>query len=426
MIFKKIPVVVSMNNTMAEIVSWSLMVGGYVQNGEYGNALQTFSSMICENVEVDKFTLISVVSACADTGILEQGRQIHAYIQKIGHKVDAHMCSSLIDMYAKCGSLNDAQIIFKETNDLNVVLWTSIIFGCALHGLGSEAVQLLECMMNKGIAPNEITFVGVLTACSHAGLLEEGCKYFELMPKVFGIKPGVEHYTCMVDLYGRAGCLNEIKEFIYENGISHLSAVWMSFLSSCRLHKNVELGKWVSEKLLQLEPFDAGSYILLSNLFATDHSWEESAKVRSLMQKRKVKKLPGQSWIQLKNQVHSFVMGDRSHPQASEIYSYLEKLIGRLKEIGYSSDVKPVIQDVEEEQGEALLGFHSEKLAIAYVIISTTSGAPIRIMKNLRVCTDCHNFIKYTSLLLTREIIVRDLRRFHHFKHGHCSCGDYW
>ncbi|KAM0992497.1 hypothetical protein ACFX13_010900 [Malus domestica] len=409
-----------------EIVSWSSMVSGYVHNGEYEYALLTFCSMVRERILVDRFSVTSVVSACANVGILLLGQHIHAHIQKIGYKIDVHLGSSYIDMYAKCGSLNDARMIFKQTGDLNVVLWTSMISACALHGQGKEAVQLFELMIKEGIKPNEVSFVVVLNACSHAGLLEEGFKYFSLMKEVYGIKPGAEHFTCMADIYGRAGRLDEIKEFIQANGISHLSSVWKSFLSSCRVHKNFELGKWVSERLLQLEPLDEGSYVLLSNMCSVNHRWEEAADIRRLMQKRGINKIAGQSWIQLKNQVHSFVMSDRSHPHSAQIYSYLDELIGRLKEIGYSSDMKMVMQDVEEEQQEVLLSHHSEKLAVAYGIISTTSGTPIRIMKNLRVCTDCHNFIKYTCQLLDREIIVRDSHRFHHFKHGLCSCGDYW
>ena len=434
MIFRKMPLngvrtqnsKITFDESMTEIVSWSSMVSGYVRNGEYEEAMKLFISMVGEQVEVDKFTTTSIVSACANAGNLELGRQIHAYVLKVGYTIDVHLSSSLVDMYAKCGCWDDAWTTFKQTANLNVVLWTSMITGCALHGQGRQAVCLFEQMMREGIKPNEVTFVGVLTACSHAGLLEEGCKYFRLMKEVYGIKPGFEHFTCMVDLYGRAGHLDKAKDFIHENGISHLSGVWRSFLSSCRLHKNIEMGKWVSETLLQLEPLDAGTYILLSNMCAASDSWEEAAKVRSLMQKRRVNKVPGQSWIQLKNQVHTFVMGDRSHPQDKEIYSYLDELIGTLKGIGYSSDVKLVTQDVEEEQREVLLGYHSEKLAIVYGIISTTSEIPIRIMKNLRVCTDCHSFIKFTSQLLHREIIVRDIHRFHHFKHGQCSCGDFW
>uniref|UniRef100_A0A2C9USH3 GDT1 family protein n=1 Tax=Manihot esculenta TaxID=3983 RepID=A0A2C9USH3_MANES len=293
MTLRTIPVRISCDDSLADVVSWSSMISGYVRNGEYEIAFQTFRFMVNEHVVVDKFTLTSIVSACASKGILELGMQVHAHIQKIGHKVDAHLYSSLIDMYAKCGSLNDAIKIFKQINDLNVVLWTSMISGFGLHGQGHEAIELFECMMNEGIIPNEITFIGVLIACNHAGLLEEGCKYFELMQKVY-------------DLYGRSGRLNEAKEFIQENGISHVSAVLKSFLSSCRLHKNVEMGNWASERLLKLEQSDAGSYILLSNMYSTDHRWEEAANVRSSMQQRKANKLPGLSWIQLKNQVHNF------------------------------------------------------------------------------------------------------------------------
>ncbi|KAL6132424.1 hypothetical protein ACLB2K_064667 [Fragaria x ananassa] len=430
LIFKRTPLrekyKFTSDEVKTEIVSWSSMVSGYVRNGEHEYGLITFRSMLREQFMVDRFSVTSVVSACANLGSLLLGQSIHALGQKVGYISDVHLSSCYIDMYAKCGSLTDAWMIFTLTHDPNVVLWTSMISACALHGQGKEAAQLFELMIREGMKPNEVTFVVVLNACSHAGLIEEGSKYFSLMKEVYGIKPGTEHFTCMVDLYGRAGHLNETKQFIHENGISHLSSVWKSFLSACRLHKNVELGKWVSEKLLQLEPSDEGPYVLMSNMCAADHRWEEAAEMRRLMQQRGINKVAGQSWIQLKNQVHSFVMGDRSHPHSTEIYSYLDELIARLKEIGYSMDAKLVMQDVEQEQGEALLAHHSEKLAIAYGIISTASGIPIRIMKNLRVCSDCHNFIKFTSQLLNREIIVRDLHRFHHFKHGSCSCGDYW
>ncbi|KAB1200874.1 hypothetical protein CJ030_MR0G006024 [Morella rubra] len=409
-----------------EIISCSSIVAGYIRNGEYEDALKFFISMVCGQVKVDRFTITSVLSACANTGILELGRQIHAYVQKVGHTMDFHLISSSIDMYAKCGILDDAWTIFKQTGNPNVVVWTSMINGCASHGQGRKAMWLFEKMMHEGIKPNDVTFVGVLTACSHSGLLEEGYKYFRLMKEVYGIKPKVEHFTCMVDLYGRAGHLDKAEEFIQENSLSHLTGVWRSFLSSCRLHKNIGLGKWVSETLLRLEPLDAGPYILFSNMCTANDEWEEAANVRGLMQQRRINKVCGQSWIQLKNEVHTFVMGDRSHPQDTEIYSYLDELNGRLKEIGYSSDGKLVMQDVEEEQREMLLGYHSERLAMVFGIIRTTSEMPIRIMKNLRICTDCHNFIKYTSQILLREIIVRDIHRFHHFKHGLCSCGDYW
>lgn len=416
----------SCNEPVAEIVSWSSMISGYVSSGNYEDGIKYFKIMVHELVTVDILTVTSIISACANAGILEFGRQIHAYILKIGHRIDAYVGSSLIDMYSKCGSLNDAIVIFQQTNYPSVVLWTSMISGYALHGQGREAISIFKEMLNRGITPNEVTFLGVLNACSHSGLIEEGYRYFKMMKDVYFIDPGTEHFTCMVDLYGRAGRLVETKEFIFENGISHLSSVWKSFLSSCRLHKNADMGKWVSEILLKVAPYDEGTYILSSNMCADNRKWDEAARVRNLMHQRGVKKHPGQSWMQLKDQIHMFFMGDRSHAKHKEIYFYLDSLIGRLKEIGYSPDVEPVMQDVDKEQGEVLIGHHSEKLAVIFGIISTAPNTPIRIMKNLRICTDCHNFIKYTSRLLGREIVVRDIHRFHHFKHGYCSCGDYW
>ncbi|KAK1357205.1 TAP-C domain-containing protein [Heracleum sosnowskyi] len=414
------------DESLTDSFSQSSMVSGYIQNGRLQEALKIFSTMVSERFEVDKFTLTSIVTGCANAGLLELGQLIHAQIVKAGQPFDVFLSSSMIDMYAKCGKIDDAWSIFGETNVRNTVLWTSMISSYGLHGRGREAIQCFDWMLSEGLKPNEISFVGLLTACSHAGLINEGMYYYTVMKEEYNIKPQVEHFTCMVDLFGRAGRLDEIKDFISKNKISHLAAVWKSFLSSCRIYKNIEMARWVSTKLFELEPATAGSCILLSNTCASGDKWDDVAQVRGLMNDMGVKKHPGQSWIQLKNEVHSFVMGDRSHPEEVAIYSYLDELIRRLKEIGYSTQANIVMQDVEEEQKELLIGFHSEKLAIAYALMKTSSGSPIRIMKNLRVCTDCHSFMKYTSLLLNREIVVRDVRRFHHFKHGDCSCGDYW
>ncbi|XP_048131714.1 pentatricopeptide repeat-containing protein At4g21065-like [Rhodamnia argentea] len=306
----------------------SSLVSGFVKNGNYEDAFEIFSTMVRKCMKVDKCTITSIISACANVGILELGRKIHAYILKVGYYQDVHLSSSLIDMYSKCGSLDDASSVFEQSKDSNVVLWTSMIFSFALHGRGKEAVRLVKHMINEGTIPNEITFVGILTACSHAGLLKEGHEHFMLMKDVYGIKPGIEHYACMVDLYGRKGLLNEAKEFIYSNGISDQIAIWKSFLSSCQLHNRVNMGKRVSEKLIQLNSRDQEPYVLLSNMYATDKKWEQAALVRNQMQKGGLKKHPGQSWIQVNGQVHAFIMGDYSHPQAAEVHSYLGKLIG--------------------------------------------------------------------------------------------------
>ncbi|XAR65413.1 hypothetical protein NMG60_11009539 [Bertholletia excelsa] len=414
------------DKSIAGSVLWSSMITGYIQNGRLEDALRLFGTMIYEGIEMDKFTLTSIVSGCGNAGLLLLGQQIHSHILKVGHNTDVFLNSAMIHTYAKCGGLDDAWSIFKLSNARNIVLWTTMISSYASHGQGKKAIGLFDLMLSEGIMPNEVAFLGVLTACSHAGLLEEGCNYFNLMIDVYGIKASIEHFTCMIDLFGRAGRLNMIVDFIYKNEISHVGAVWKAFLSSCRIHKNVQMAKWVSQELLKLGDSEAGLYILLSNTCATSSRWEEVGKIRNLMKERGIKKQPGQSWLQLKDEVHVFVTGDRSHQRIAEIYAYLERLITRLKEIGYSKDVDMVMQDVEDEQKELILNFHSEKLAIAYGLLMTSSGMPIRVMKNLRICTDCHKFIKYTSNFLKREIIVRDIHRFHHFKHGECSCGDYW
>lgn len=407
-------------------VSWSMMIAGYIQTGRCEDALNLFCKMHSEGINVDPFTFTSIISACASAGILEQGKQIHAHIEKCGHKLDVFLASAIIDMYAKCGSIDDARAVFDRAPVRTVVTWTAILSGYALHGQGREAIQLFELMLKEDIRPNEITFVGILSACSHAGLVEEGHTYFKSMQEEYGIVPDVEHFTCMVDLLGRAGRFDEVKVFICNKGIAHLSVVWQALLSACRVHNNIEMGKWASKELAELEPDTAGSYVLLSNICATTQRWEEAAKMRKLMQEKGIRKEPGRSWIQLKSKVYTFVVGDRSHPQSAEIYLYLECLLGRIKEMGYSTDTKMVLHDVEEEQREVLLSFHSEKLAIAYGMMSTPCGTPIQVMKNLRVCVDCHTAIKYISRVDGREIMLRDAHRFHRFKNGECSCGDYW
>ncbi|KAK3004307.1 hypothetical protein RJ639_019723 [Escallonia herrerae] len=302
LIFKNSPQAIeggqySCNESMVKSVSWSSLIAGYARNGRIEDALRTFTTMVCEDVEVDKFTVTTIISACANAGLLELGKLIHARMWKSGHGPDVFLNSVLIDMYAKCGRLDDAWSIFLQADMRNIVLWTSMIFSYAFNGHGKEAIWLFECMRSEGIVPNEVSFIGVLTACSHSGLLNEGCNYFKLMKEVYEIRPRVEHFTCMVDLFGRAGRFDEIKDFIQKNSISHMVAVWKAFLSSCRIHKNIEMARWVSAKLLELEPFAAESFVLSSNSCAANYRWDEAAQLRGLMQERRVKKNPGQSWI---------------------------------------------------------------------------------------------------------------------------------
>nr|AYM00948.1 pentatricopeptide repeat protein [Salvia miltiorrhiza] len=285
------------DDLMAQTVSWSTMIAGCVQNGMTQDAMRYFRSMILEKLEIDLFTLTTILAASANGALLELGQQIHAHALKLGHKQDVFLCSSMIDMYAKCGKLDDSWSYFRETRTRNVVLWSSMLSSYAMYGLGNEAIQLFELMQKEGIKPNEVSFLGVLTACSHAGLVDDGCKYFKMMTDVYGIWPGIEHFVCMTDLLGRAGHLKEIKDFVYEKRIDHLKEVWKAYLSCCWLHKNVEMANWVSKKLLKLDPRQPDPYLLASNTFSANDVWEEAAKLRGLMLEKEVRKLPGQSWI---------------------------------------------------------------------------------------------------------------------------------
>ncbi|KAL8517866.1 hypothetical protein ACS0TY_009250 [Phlomoides rotata] len=288
----------SHDDLMAQKVSWSTMIAGFVHHGMIEDALVYFCSMNREKLEVDLYTLTTIVAASANAALLELGQQIHALTLKLGHRQDIFLCSSMIDMYAKCGKLDDTRSYFRETGTRNVVLWSAMISSYAMHGCGKEAIQLFELMRKQeGIRPNEVSFLGLLTACSHAGLVEDGCKYFKMMIDVYGLQPGAEHFACVVDLFGRAGQLKEMKDFVYDSGIHHLKQVWRTYLSSCWLHKNVEMINWVSKKVFELHPREAEPYLMISNTYSANHAWEEAAKVRGLMLEKEARKLAGQSWI---------------------------------------------------------------------------------------------------------------------------------
>jgi len=308
----------------------------------------------------------------------------------------------------------------------NVVSWTAMIISYAHHGRGKEALQLFEEMQQAGARPNRITFIGVLSACCYLGLVKEGCYYFDSMSRDHGISAQVEHYTCMVDMLGRAGLLAEAEEFVHQMPFEPDPVIWRTLLGACRVHGNVELGKHAAEIVFRQNPQDASSYKLLSNIYATAGRWDDVANVRKIMKERVARKEPGLSWIEVKNQVHSFVSGDRQHAQTEKIYAQIEELNEKMKEIGYVPDTSFALHDIDKELKEELLCHHSEKLAIAFGLISTPPGILIRIIKNLRMCGDCHTATKFISKIVGREIVVRDANRFHHFKDGFCCCRDYW
>ncbi|CAA7401532.1 unnamed protein product [Spirodela intermedia] len=409
------------------LISWNAMIAIYANNSMAAEAVELYRRMELEGVEPDAVTFVSVLPACGDLSALALGAQIHDLVRRKKNLCpNLFLENALVDMYAKCGHLRAARSVFDEMTQRDVVSWTSMVSAYGMHGLGADAVALFESMRESGLKPDHIAFVAVLSACSHAGLLEEGRRYFRSMTDQYQLTPTVEHFTCMVDLLGRAGRLEEAYGFVKQMPFKPDERVWGALLSACRLHSNIAVGVAAADHLFKLAPAQSGYYVLLSNIYARAGRWGGVAAVRAAMRRRGVKKTPGWSNVELEGRVHTFLMGDRSHIQSPDIYAELAALVGRLKEAGYVAETESALHDVEEEDKEGHLAVHSEKLAIAFALINTAPGTPIRITKNLRVCGDCHSASKIISKITGREIILRDVHRFHHFENGLCSCRDYW
>ena len=408
-----------------DIITWNVMIGAYAGSGRGVEAYDLYLKMKGESFEPNAVTYMSLLNECASTGALEWVKDVHRHILEEGHESDVRVGNALVHMYAKSGSIEDAQLVFERMEECNVVTWNIMIGGLGQHGRGQDALELFREMKADGLVPDAYSFVALLSACSHAGLVDEGRQIFCAM-KDYGVEPAVVHYSCMVDLLGRAGLLEETKRFISSMPVEADAGTWAALLGACRTYGNVELGELAAKEVLKLGPADASPYVLLSNIYAAAGQWDQVSFIRYMMQERGIRKEPGVSWIEISNKVHRFVVGDRSHPEAKKIYDVLNNLSKKLKAEGYIPDTRLVLRNIEEEQKVHALCAHSEKLAIAYGLMHTPRGMPIRVYKNLRVCSDCHTATGFISKVTGREIVTRDANRFHHFKDGVCSCGDYW
>lgn len=407
-------------------VSWNGLISGFAQSGKSEEALKVFTQMIQAGGEANMFTYGSAISAAANLAHVKLGKQIHGRIIKTGLYSETEVCNASVTLYAKCGCLNDARRVFIEMPQKNEISWNAMITGFSQNGYGRQAIELFENMKLLKLKPNHITYVGVLTACSHVRLVEEGLSYFRSMSEQHGLVPKQEHYACVVDILGRAGELCRAKEFVQSMPIEPDAMIWRTFLSACTVHRNREVGEVAAKRLLELEPNDSATYVLMSNMYAVTGKWDHRDRTRRLMRDRGVKKEPGRSWIEVKNSVHAFFVGDRLHPLADEIYKYLDELTQRVAAIGYVPDQSSLWNELELRQKDPTAQIHSEKLAVAFGLLSLPDIIPLHVIKNLRVCNDCHNWIKFISKVVARTIIVRDAYRFHHFQDGDCSCNDYW
>lgn len=410
-----------------DFICWNAMIDGYTQHGRPNEALRLFRRMLRSGVDPDEVTVVLALSAVAQLGTAESGKWLHSYVKNSRRvRLNVRVGTALIDMYCKCGSLEDAVSVFDGISDKDIVVWNAMINGYAMHGNSGKALEMFMQLRAQGLWPTDITFIGLLNACSHSGLVDEGRECFRSMEREYGIEPKIEHYGCMVDLLGRAGLIEEAFHLVQSMTIMPDAVMWVSLLAACRLHKNTALGQRIADYLVAKGLANSGMYILLSNIYAAVGNWGEVARVRSMMKASGTQKEPGCSAIEIGHKVYEFVAGDMSHPRTDEIYAMLDKMNGLVKEHGHVPQTELVLHDLDEAMKEKALAVHSEKLAIAFGLISTPPGTTIKIVKNLRACSDCHAVLKLTSKITGRKIVFRDRNRFHHFVDGSCTCGDYW
>ncbi|CAA0829107.1 Pentatricopeptide repeat-containing protein [Striga hermonthica] len=409
-----------------DLVCWSAMISGYVDSDKPQEALKIFHEMPKNGINPDQVTMLSVISACARLGALDQAKRVHLYVNEKGFGKRLPVNNALIDMYAKCGSLEDARQVFIQMRSKNVISWTSMVSGFAIHGDAENALKYFKQMKLEKVEPNWVTFVGVLYACSHAGLVEEGQRAFDSMVGEYGITPRLEHYGCMVDLYGRANYLRKALEIVEGMPMAPNIVVWGSLMAACRIHGEFELGEFAARRVLELDPDHDGAHVLLSNIYAKEKNWEKVGVVRRGMKNEGILKEKGCSLIEMDGEMHEFLVADRRHERADEIYAKLDEVVKRLKRAGYSPNPIGVVMDLDEDEKREVVLWHGEKLALSYGLIGRENKSCIRIIKNLRICEDCHEFMKLASKVYDMEIVIRDRSRFHHCKDGVCSCKDYW
>ncbi|XP_022740080.1 pentatricopeptide repeat-containing protein At5g15340, mitochondrial [Durio zibethinus] len=417
-------------------VAWTIMVVGCVGSGFSKDGFLLLSEMVFHwGFKLNHITLCSLLSACAQSGDVVMGRWVHVYgLKLMGTEMDIMVGTATLDMYAKCGRVDTAVKVFECMPRRNVVSWNAMLSGLAMHGRGRVALDMFPRMIEE-VKPDDLTFIAVLSACSHSGLIDQGSYYFDNLESLYGITPKIDHYACMVDLLGRAGRLEDAQTLINQMPIPPNEVVLGSLLGSCNSHGKLQLAERVLQKLTEMNPLNTEYHILLSNMYALAGKRQKANSLRKVLTTKGIRKVPGMSSIHVDGHVHQFSAGDKSHPRTQEIYLMLDDMVRRLRSAGYipnpasqvfsgSDGIEDDAMDLEEK--EQALFSHSEKLAVCFGLLSTKPGTPLYIFKNLRICQDCHAALKIVSKIYYREIVVRDRNRFHCFKQGSCSCCDFW
>lgn len=414
------------NMEIRDIVTWNTIIAASGHSKDSNLGFRMVSRMRMEGLMPDIPTLLSTLPLCSLLIAKRQGKEMHGCIFKLGFESNIPIGNALIEMYSNTGCLKNSVLVFDKMKKRDVVTWTALISGYGMYGEGRKALKIFEEMKAAGVVPDHIVFVAIIYACSHSGLVEEGRACFNQMKKDYNIEPRLEHYACVVDLLSRSGLLAEAEEFIFSMPLQPDASIWGSLLSACRTIGDIEIAERVSERIFQLNSDDPGYYVLASNVYASLGKWDQVRMIRTSLKARGLKKDPGCSWVEVQNGVYYFGSGNQFFEQYKEVNKLLEVFLGLMAKEGYVADIKFVLHDIEKDEKMDMLCGHSERLAIAFALLNTEPGTPLQIMKNLRVCGDCHTVTKHISKIVKREILVRDANRFHLFKDGTCNCGDHW
>ncbi|RWR81206.1 pentatricopeptide repeat-containing-like protein [Cinnamomum micranthum f. kanehirae] len=410
-------------------VCYSAAIVALAQNSRPADAVSLFSDMRSAGVASTMYSVSGVLRAAAESAALEQCRVLHAHAVAAGFESNLVVATALVDAYGKSGLVLDARKVFDGMlPGANIVGWNAMMAAYAQQGDSTSAFQLFDGMADYGLVADELSFLAILTAFSNSGSVTEADRWLHSMSSDFGVAPGLEHYTCVVGAMARVGRLEEAEHLVQTMPFEPDTAVWRTLLTACAVHGVPYLGRTVGRRLLDHNPRDDSAYVMLSNIHAAAGRWSEMAQVRTLMKERGVRKEGGRSWIEVRGEVHVFMAGDRRHERAAEIYTKLAELMEEIAKLGYVEASEVVLHEVEEAEKREALWYHSEKLAVAFGVVSGAAppGKALRVVKNLRICRDCHEAFKYMSRVLEREIVVRDVNRYHRFENGSCTCGDFW
>ncbi|CAN8269841.1 unnamed protein product [Cochlearia groenlandica] len=410
-----------------DTVTWNTIISACVYFGDFVTGLQVTTRMRESGVVPDLATFLVTLPMCASFAAKRLGKEIHCCLLRFGYESELRIGNALIEMYSKCGCLVSSSRVFEHMSRRDVVTWTGMIYAYGMYGEGEKALEAFAVMEKSGIVPDSVTFIAIIYACSHSGLVEEGLACFEKMKTHYKFVPMIEHYACVVDLLSRSQKISRAEEFIKAMPIKPDASIWASLLRACRTSGDMETAERVSKRIIDLNPDDPGYSILASNTYAALRKWDQVSLIRKSLKDKHIKKCPGYSWIEISKKVHVFRAGDESAPQSEAIHKSLEILYGLIAKEGYIPDSREVSQNLEDEEDKIrLVCGHSERLAITFGLLNTEPGTQLQVMKNLRVCGDCHEVTKLISKIVGREILVRDANRFHLFKDGTCSCKDLW